>query len=312
VDWKYTPSVGDTKITAGTNFGAQAGLGSTGLSLSITGERLSLFLRALQSQGRGQILQRPQIIAADNKQSKINIGKRVPFITDSRTTETGTTLNTIQYQDVGVTLTVTPRINPDGLVRMDVDQKIDDINPSTVDVGSNVKAIIVDSRSATTTVTVQDGHTIVIGGIITSKDVTTESRVPFLGDLPLIGNAFKSTHLEKSRSELLIILTPHVVRNTPNVDEITKRQLDRMNQYRELMTRWRPGGEVMNLIDAGSPLRSGDTEWKRLVPTKIDATTQPVPLESLPGLERRTTVPVTRPETQIIDLRGGPPSPPRK
>jgi type II secretory pathway component GspD/PulD (secretin) len=295
IDWQFSKTHHGKTTSIGTNFGAQGLLNTSGFSLSVTGSDLSMFLHALQSEGRVQVLQRPQIIAADNRQSKLIVGQRRPFVTASRITDTGQTINTIEYQDVSLTLTVTPRINPEGFVKLDIDQKIDDVNPSTTEVTPGVPAIVIDTRQAVTTVTVQDGHTIVIGGIITTKDTNQEKKVPLLGDIPLLGNLFKSTSVTKKRSELLIILTPHVVRSAADSDTTTNRQLERMNKYRD--KNYRPGNELMNLIDLVSPLRSANAEWQDLLPRMSETQPTTMPLEALPELERRAaTQPAIQPK----------------
>jgi general secretion pathway protein D len=157
----------------------------------------------------------------------------VPFITNSRVTENGTTLNTVQYQQIGIILNVIPRINPDGFVKLTVAPEISSLSDANVDISPGVKAIIINSRSAETTVTVQDGHTIVIGGLITTNDQKTEDKVPFLGDIPILGWLFKSTHVSKERTELLIILTPTVIRNVQDADATSQAQVKRLNLLRE-------------------------------------------------------------------------------
>ncbi|MBL7141063.1 MAG: hypothetical protein ISS74_09155, partial [Planctomycetes bacterium] len=214
-------------------FAASAGLTlNPGFSVSVTGGDVNFLLRAIEAQGRVEILSRPQVLAADNQEAIINVGQRVPFITNSRITEDGTTINTIQYEQVGVILRVTPRINPDGLVRLEVHPEISSIDESTVPISEGVNAIIINSRSADTTVTVQDGHTIIIGGLIRTTDRDRVNKVPILGDIPILGELFKSTRKVKERSELLIILTPTVLQTIEEVDVATGRETRRLNLLR--------------------------------------------------------------------------------
>ena len=232
IDWNFTHTWGRNKLNTGTNFGVSANL-TPGFGVSVTGGDLSYFLRALQAQNRLEVLSRPQIMASDNQMATINIGQRVPFITNSRVTENGTTLNTVQYQQIGIILNVIARINPDGFVKLTVAPEISSLSEASVDISPGVKAIIINSRSAETTVTVQDGHTIVIGGLITTRDSNIEDKVPILGDIPILGWLFKSTSITKERSELLIILTPTVIRNVPDADSSTQAQVRRLNLLRE-------------------------------------------------------------------------------
>jgi general secretion pathway protein D len=155
-------------------------------------------------------------------------------VTNSRISDTGSVSNTIQYEDIGVILRVTPRINEDGFVRLEVSPEISTLSDSTVQISEGLNAIVVNSRSAKTTVNVQDGHTIVIGGLITTIDNNVEEKVPFLGDIPGLGLLFKTTRKVKERTELLIILTPHVLSNIPASDAETQRQFDGLEQIDEM------------------------------------------------------------------------------
>jgi general secretion pathway protein D len=234
IDWNVTTkwNKGRDSVGAGTQI-ALAAQGD-GFNLSVAAGDLTFFLRALQSQGRLEVLSRPQILASDNQLATINVGQKVPFITNSRITENGTTINTIEYQNVGIILTVTPRINPDGFVKLVVKPEISSIASSSVTISETTKAIVINQRSAETTVSVQDGHTIILGGLITTKDDHREDRVPWFGDWPLLGALFRGTTKVKERSELLIILTPHVLRTIPDADEMADEQIDRVNRIRKL------------------------------------------------------------------------------
>ena len=231
MDAMWTHKFGDNTGKIGTNFQTQAEIQKfNGFSVSITGGDINFFLRALATQGKVEVLSRPMVMGADNKKAMINVGEEVAFITDSRITDTNTTYNTVQYKPVGVTLNVTPRINPDGLVKMDINPKISSLSQSSVTISPGVSAPIINSREALTTVTVQDGHTIVLGGLIQTTMEDHEDKVPVLGDIPLMGLLFKKTVKIKQRKELLIILTPHVVRNVDNADCQTGKELDRLNR----------------------------------------------------------------------------------
>jgi general secretion pathway protein D len=237
IDWNLRGEFGsddDKAFNVDTTFGPEALFGTTGFSVSVTGADFGFFLRALQTQGRLEVLSRPSILTADNQEGRITVGQRVPFITNSRVTEEGTTINTIQYENVAIELLVLPHINPDGTVRMEIQPQISSIAESTVEISEGVNAIIVDTREAATTLTVQDGHTVVIGGLITTDESSTENKVPFFGDLPVLGPLFKRTSKSQERRELLIILTPTVIRNATESDVATERQLERLNELRSM------------------------------------------------------------------------------
>ena len=286
IDWNFTGTFDSSTLSAGTNFGVSAG--TAGFNIAITGGDLSFFLRALQAQGRLEILSRPQILTCDNQQGEVKVGQRVPFIRESRVTESGTTLNTIQYEDVGINLLVTPRINPDGFVRLEVEPEISQLSESTIQVSEGVNAIIVNSRSAKTTVTVQDGHTIIIGGLITTREENREDKVPFFGDLPLVGNLFKSTKIVKERAELLIILTPHILRNTTDIDTMTQREIQRMRTQGQVVRQYKQQRDWLNLLEAVSPVKPYESDWEDLLRELEPEEAPPVPLEMLPDSKVKT------------------------
>ena len=214
-------------------FGLDPSSALGGLTAVLTGDSWGFILRAMQSDGRLEILSRPQILAVDNMPATIEVGQMVPVVTGSRVTERGDNINTFDYQNVGIQLEVTPRINPDGIVKMDVSPTISSLSSSSVAVSSGFEAPIINNRSATTTVSVQDGQTIVIGGLISTEDNERITKIPWLGDIPYIGAAFKKTKKTRVRSELLIILTPHVVNTPIEAEKFSRENIDSSNMFEQ-------------------------------------------------------------------------------
>jgi type II secretory pathway component GspD/PulD (secretin) len=206
---------------------------SSGFSSAVTGGNYSFLFRALENQGRLEVLSRPQIVTGDNKAATINIGQRIPLITDSRVTERGDTINSFRYENVGVNLTVTPRIAPDGFVQMEIGTTNSVVSSSSVEINKNATVPIINERRANTTVSVQSGQTILIGGLIATVDDKRTKKVPVLGDIPGLGMLFRSAKNAKDRKELIILLTPQIiaatdtnaVRLTPT--KVTQDQLQR-------------------------------------------------------------------------------------
>jgi type II secretion system protein D len=184
---------------------------ATGFSSAVTGGDYSFLFRALEDKGRLEVLSRPQIVTADNKPAIINIGQTIPLITDSRVTERGDTINSFRYENVGVNLSVTPRIAPDGFVKMDVSTTNSTISSATVRVNANATVPIINQRIANTTVSVQSGQTILIGGLIGTLDDKRVSKVPGISNIPILGHLFRSNRNRQERRELLILLTPQVL-----------------------------------------------------------------------------------------------------
>jgi general secretion pathway protein D len=202
-------------FSVGSDFGVAAANTDTtaensGFKFSLVETNLTAALHALETVGKLNVLSRPYILTSDNKKATITVGEEVPFIRDTRTTDTGQTINTIEYEDIGIILNVTPHINPDGLVIMDVSPEISNIGTTKVAISSTVNAVTIAKRSASCRVAIQNGQTIVIGGLVQDRNTSTVRKIPLLGDIPLLGELFKRTEDSKSKTELLIFLTPHV------------------------------------------------------------------------------------------------------
>jgi len=222
VEWTFTPTVEGRDIFSATDFGVPGDLATFGgFSAAVSGGDFDFFLRALHSDGRLEVLSRPQILSSDNQEASINVGQRVPQVSGSVTTELGNVNNVIEYRQVGVILNVTPRISPDGFVRMELAPEISSLSSSSVDFGNGVTAPIFNERRATTTVSVQNGHTILIGGLVSTTNDEREEKIPILGDIPILGHLFKSRKITRQRTELLIILTPHVISTTQAANRAT-------------------------------------------------------------------------------------------
>lgn len=195
----------------GSTFGnAAAGVANGGLVVSMLESQVQATLHALATSGKLDVLSRPYILASDNQLASISVGQIVPFVTESRLDQNSNTINTIQYQDIGISLSVTPHINPDGLVIMDVAPTISSFTQATVQISAGVNAPIFQQRGAQSRVGIKDGQTIVIGGLMEDRKNSTLSKVPILGDIPFLGLLFQRNNVTKTKTELLIFLTPHV------------------------------------------------------------------------------------------------------
>ena len=180
----------------------------------ILGEDVSATIHALSSIGKTEILSRPSILTRNSQQATIMVGQSVPIITNSRVSDTtNTTINTVQYQDVGIILRVTPFINADGLVEMIVSPEISSLSATTVPISNTVSSPVIDKRSADTVVVTPSDRTVVIGGLISTESKDRDSKIPLLGDIPLLGYAFKRKQKTDTKTELLIFLTPRVILN---------------------------------------------------------------------------------------------------
>ena len=213
---------GSATGSVGTDFGVVAATG--GLVARVVDVDYNITLRALQTVGRLNVLSRPYILASDNQEASITVGNIVPFIRDSRLTDTGQTINTIEYEDIGIILDVLPHINPEGLVIMDVAPEISTLTGTTVPISETVDAPVFAKRSALTRVAIRNGQTIVIGGLMEDRITDTIEKVPWLGDLPGIGALFSRTIKSKAKTELLIFLTPHVAALPEQLQGMTEQE----------------------------------------------------------------------------------------
>jgi len=196
-------------------------LGLNFLLLDNTDFRLAI--RALEGTGRFDVLSRPYLLTKDNQEASITVGQEVPFITDSRVTDDGGIVNTIDYRDVGIILNVTPQINEDGLVVLDVRQELSALTERTIPISEVFDAVIINQRAVETQVAVGDGQTVVIGGLMEDRLQENVSKVPLLGDIPLLGGFFKRTERSTTKTELLLFLTPEVVLDPTDLTPTTRR-----------------------------------------------------------------------------------------
>lgn len=184
-------------------------------------------LYALAAHGVVNVLSRPTILARNNQQAVIVVGQEVPFVTSSQISALGQTTNTIQYQDVGIILRVTPFISTDKTVEMIVSPEISSVDSKSVQLSPNVSSPIIDKRAAETVVVTPDRRTVVIGGMMQKTNTSTVQKIPILGDLPLIGGAFRHTVKNEQRTELLIFLTPYIVEGTDKLEALTNDEVGR-------------------------------------------------------------------------------------
>lgn len=230
------PTGPDFDFVFGSDVGAVGSSGLGGISFTMSGEDFDFLFRALQSEGRLEILSRPSIMVKDGQEATITIGENVPTVQDVVVGVGGTVTPSVNYQDVGIKLRVLPVINPDGYVSMEIEPEISAIAQSSVSIGAGVNLPIFTTRNALTSVMVKNGETIIIGGLITSRENDSENKVPLAGDLPILGNLFRSTSKTSTRTELLFVLTPHVVRVSEDARDISLQMRDETGLNRNVRT----------------------------------------------------------------------------
>ena len=185
------------------------------------GQDFQVTLRAIAEAGKTEVLSRPSILARNNQQATITVGQQVPLISNTRFDNFGNQINSVTYQSVGIILRVTPFITDDGLVEMIVAPEISNLSDQTVPISAGFNAPVINTRSADTVVVTPDGQTVVIGGLMQKTGTESEGKIPFLGDIPGLGALFKNRNKAGSRTELLIFLTPHIVKRPAQLAGIT-------------------------------------------------------------------------------------------
>ncbi|HZV45820.1 MAG TPA: secretin N-terminal domain-containing protein [Thermodesulfovibrionales bacterium] len=230
----------------GSAFNNPGGLPSTDSPTSATGftfvgsdptGHIRALLRAALKDSRAKILAAPHILVSDNQQASIQVGSQIPLATSTTsyvTSATGTAettspiTSTIQYKDIGIILKVKPQINDSGLVSIELSQEVSSTGDNVVIGGQEFASI--NKTEAVTNLVAQDGETIIIGGLIREDVTKSKDGIPFLSKIPLIGNLFSSVTDNKTRTELLILITPHVVRNQQEAVNVTT---DYLNKFKD-------------------------------------------------------------------------------
>ena len=198
---------------------------------------LQAFLNATDNRSRVRTLSAPSILVTDNTSARIQVGAEVPTPTGSSLTPVqsgGSSLfaQTIQYQDTGVILTVTPHINASGIVVLNITQEVSAAVPNTT---SGIVAPVINKNSFQTSVILSDGEPLALGGIITTSVNYATNRVPILGSIPGVGALFGTTSKNTNRTELVLLLTPHVLQDVPQAAASTKDFLDKMGEVKKSM-----------------------------------------------------------------------------
>ena len=204
-----------------------------GGKVSATGTSFAFIVKALAANSDVNLLSTPSITTMDNEEAKIVVGQNVPFRTGSTVTGSQGTTNpftTIQREDVGLTLEVTPHINSDSLVRLLIHQEVSEVDASSLTViGSEAAAdLITNKRTIDTTILVENGEVIILGGLIRDKETQAESRVPLLGSIPGLGALFRSRTKNIEKQNLLVFLRPTVLTSGADVAAASERKFNRI------------------------------------------------------------------------------------
>jgi general secretion pathway protein D len=177
-------------------------------------------LKLLDQNGAVNVLSTPNILTSDNKEAEIFVGENVPFVSSTNLSSTGLSQQSIERKDTGITLRITPQITEGEYIKLDIYQEISAVKNSKGEAAD----LVTTKRSAKTSVVVKDSDSVVIGGLIQTREEDTVTKIPLLGDIPLLGYLFKTKSKSRQKTNLLILLTPQIVRDAADMAVVSQKQ----------------------------------------------------------------------------------------
>jgi general secretion pathway protein D len=234
-------------------------------------------ITALESDTHSNVLSAPTLLTADNTEATIVVGQNLPFVGSAAANSglPGQIFNSVDRQNVGITLDIVPQVSDAGYVRLDLYEEVSNVLGSTA---NNPLGPTTTIRSASTTVLIQDHRTAVIGGLMSNNDNYQRQGVPWISDIPVLGNLFSSTASDKQKDNLLVFLTPHVVRNKTDLRALALDQRARfVNSLGPREMRDMPSSSIRNLYDPS---------FSVAVPPAADLSIQNNPVAASPGSPR--------------------------
>jgi general secretion pathway protein D len=315
-----TGAVGNNSSLAGTNiFNLSSGTSSTGtaqqpssgfnigLGTTVAGVSvLGLVARALQSNGEGNVLSTPNLLTLDNEEAKIIIGQNVPFVTGQYASTNGnsSTVNpftTVERKDVGLTLRVKPQINENGTIKMQIFQEVSSVDAAT---RNDANGPTTNKRSIESNVLVENGSIVMLGGLLQDEYSGGTEKVPLLGDIPVVGNLFKSETRSRKKTNLMVFLRPVVMRDAQSTSAFA---LDRYDSIRTMQQTVQPESNVVmravpdSAVVPPLPLVTDDggdrrIEGTRLIPPPLAPASSQLGSSPLRGTLPPTADPASRRE----------------
>ncbi|MDX1386374.1 MAG: type II secretion system secretin GspD, partial [bacterium] len=188
-------------------------------------------LTAIQNDTNVNILSTPNLLTLDNEEAEIIVGGEVPFPTGTTVTSGGNTTFNVTRENVGITLKMTPQINEGNVVKIKLRQEITQVIPGASEVVLTSLGPATTKRSVETVIAAKDQQTIVIGGLIDDKVTITTTKVPFLGDIPILGHLFKRTATQKEKTNILVFLRPYIIRDTKDFLKILQKKVEERNMF---------------------------------------------------------------------------------
>jgi general secretion pathway protein D len=236
VAWQFNGN--EVTITNSSNAGGAIASSFPGFSVLYAGNSdVRAVLNALQSKTNVKVLSSPKLMVLNNQTATLQVGDQVPIITQQAqgvSSPGAPIVNTVELKDTGVILKVTPRVNDSGMVTLDVAQEVSDVAATTT---SGINSPTIQQRKLSSTVATQSGNTIALGGLIRDNATVSKSGIPYLSQIPVIGNAFRKNGTNNRRTELIILLTPTVIKSTQDMRDTVNDLIDRMDLVEPLVRR---------------------------------------------------------------------------
>jgi len=225
----YKGRIGEGLLDLNTTAGIGPSIPGFSYTISASNGVVNAVLNALASDSKLNVISSPSLMVLDNRTARISVGDQVPVKTDTATTEAGVIIESIQFKDTGVQLEVTPRINSGGLITMDIRQDVTDAGEQDIATGQRSFR----QRNIQSTISIQSGDTVMLGGLITENATDSESGVPFLRDVPVLGAFFGRSSETSRRTELVVLITPRMVQSTGDARQLTEEYRKRMNSLKQ-------------------------------------------------------------------------------
>ena len=253
-------ATGNPLLFSGTGFIAAGIAGNVKLPDGTEIPAITAVLRAAQTRDNVNILSSPHLLTLDNREAEIIIAENVPFITSQSrdTTNLANVINTVERKDVGIILRLTPRINESDFVSLQIYQESSAIKGGESVLATSSVGPTTTKRSAKTSVLVKNGDTVVLGGMMQETVNNSESKIPLLGDIPLLGHLFKFSSVSRKKTNLLIFLTPHIIKTPEEMGRLTNDHQRKMDDFIE-----KHKGEVEKILPEKMPAPSRSTTEAR-------------------------------------------------
>ncbi|MEW6776933.1 MAG: type II secretion system secretin GspD [Bdellovibrionota bacterium] len=260
-------------------------------------------MQAAKSDRNSNVLSTPTVLTSDNEQAQIIVANNVPIPTGQTVGTSGVTTSTITREDIGITLRITPQINQGDSLNLEIFVEISNVAPGSFGIDVNSSGIVTTVRSAETIVTVRDRQPVVIGGLIQESDGISETKVPVLGDIPLLGALFRSRQSIKDKTNLIIILTPNIVRDHQDSSRVMALEVEQRKPIleNEVLRKWL---EAKNLESTQAAYRTEPAEDR--LPLVLEPGQVLITPQGAYTHETYAPLPPPKPETEAEEGKDGP------